>query len=97
MKKNKDDFKKRYGKDAEAVMYATATQDGKESVLEDYVNKPIAEEQFEKLAEKKDACYQGQARYKVWPALTGLMSLVQCRKKVLRTGETVRRKNNENY
>ena len=26
MKKNKDDFKKRYGKDAEAVMYATATK-----------------------------------------------------------------------
>ena len=26
MKKNKDDFKQRYGKDAEAVMYATATK-----------------------------------------------------------------------
>ena len=26
MKKNKSDFKKRYGKDAEAVMYATATK-----------------------------------------------------------------------
>jgi hypothetical protein len=26
MKKNKRDFKKRYGKDAEAVMYATATK-----------------------------------------------------------------------
>ena len=31
MKKNKDDFKKRYGKDAEAVMYATATKMAKES------------------------------------------------------------------
>jgi hypothetical protein len=29
MKKNKDDFKKRYGKDAEAVMYATATKNAK--------------------------------------------------------------------
>ena len=29
MKKNKDDFKKRYGKDAEAVMYATATKRAK--------------------------------------------------------------------
>ena len=26
MKKNKSDFKKRYGKDADAVMYATATK-----------------------------------------------------------------------
>ena len=26
MKKNKADFKKRYGKDADAVMYATATK-----------------------------------------------------------------------
>ena len=31
MKKNKDDFKKRYGKDAEAVMYATATKNAKKS------------------------------------------------------------------
>jgi hypothetical protein len=29
MKKNKDDFKKRYGKDADAVMYATATKNAK--------------------------------------------------------------------
>ena len=29
MKKNKDDFQKRYGKDAEAVMYATATKRAK--------------------------------------------------------------------
>jgi hypothetical protein len=34
MKKNKDDFKKRYGKDAEAVMYVTATKNAKsESVV----------------------------------------------------------------
>ena len=50
-------------------MYATATKMAKESVLEDYVNKPITEEQFEKLAEKKDACYHKvKARYKVWPS-----------------------------
>jgi len=30
MKKNKPDFKKRYGKDAESVMYATATKIAKE-------------------------------------------------------------------
>ena len=29
MKKNKSDFKKRYGDDAEAVMYATATKRAK--------------------------------------------------------------------
>ncbi|MDB4783786.1 hypothetical protein OAG45_00915 [bacterium] len=33
MKKNKGDFEKRYGKDAEAVMYATATKMAKESLL----------------------------------------------------------------
>jgi 5'(3')-deoxyribonucleotidase len=32
MKKNKSDFKDRYGKDAEAVMYATATKMAKEAV-----------------------------------------------------------------
>ncbi len=31
MKKNKKDFKKRYGKDAESVMYATATKRAKEN------------------------------------------------------------------
>ena len=34
MKKNKADFKKRYGKDAEAVMYATATKMAKESSVD---------------------------------------------------------------
>jgi 5'(3')-deoxyribonucleotidase len=33
MKKNKGDFEKRYGKDAKAVMYATATKMAKESLL----------------------------------------------------------------
>ena len=33
MKKNKGDFKDRYGKDADAVMYATATKMAKESLL----------------------------------------------------------------
>jgi len=34
MKKNAKDFKKRYGKDAKAVMYATATKMAKESIVE---------------------------------------------------------------
>ena len=83
MKKAKGDFKDRYGDDAEAVMYATATKMAKkESVLEDYVNKPITEEEFEKLAEKKDACYHKvKSRYKVWPSAYASGALVQCRKK----------------
>ena len=41
----------------------------------------ITEEEFEKLAEKKDACYHKvKSRYKVWPRLR-LWCLVQCRKK----------------
>ena len=83
MKKAKGDFKDRYGDDADAVMYATATKMAKkESVLEDYVNKPITEEEFEKLAEKKDACYHKvKSRYKVWPSAYASGALVQCRKK----------------
>lgn len=34
MKKNKSDFKDRYGDDAEAVMYATATKNAKESTID---------------------------------------------------------------
>ena len=34
MKKNKDDFEKRYGKDAKSVMYATATKMAKESSVD---------------------------------------------------------------
>jgi hypothetical protein len=34
MKKNKSDFKDRYGDDAEAVMYATATKNAKESSVD---------------------------------------------------------------
>ena len=55
----------------------------KESVtLEEMVNIPITEEEFEKLAEKKDACYHKvKARYKVWPSAYASGALVQCRKK----------------
>ena len=55
----------------------------KESVtLEEMVNIPITEEEFEKLAEKKDACYHKvKSRYKVWPSAYASGALVQCRKK----------------
>ena len=78
------DFEKRYGKEkGMQVKMATATKMAKkESVLEDYVNKPITEEEFEKLAEKKDACYHKvKSRYKVWPSAYASGALVQCRKK----------------
>mgnify|MGYP001372268240 CR=1 FL=1 len=86
MKKAKGDFKDRYGDDAEAVMYATATKmakkESKQPVLEDYVNKPITEAEFDEAAGKKDACYHKvKRRYKVWPSAYASGALVQCRKK----------------
>ena len=46
MKKNKDDFKDRYGKDGEAVMYATATKNAKK-------NESIKDQLLKMLDEKK--------------------------------------------
>ena len=41
----------------------------------------ITEAEFEKLAEKKDACYyKVKSRYKVWPSAYASGALVQCRK-----------------
>ena len=52
------------------------------SSLEESVGKEITEEEFEKLAEKKDACYHKvKSRYKVWPSAYASGALVQCRKK----------------
>ena len=45
MKKNKDNFQKRYGKDAEAVMYATATKNAKKESMS------IKDELMARLAE----------------------------------------------
>ena len=43
--------------------------------------KAITEEQFDKLAEKQDACYHKvKSRYKVWPSAYASGALVQCRK-----------------
>ena len=54
----------------------------KKAVLEDFVGKPISEEEFDKLAEKQDACYHKvKSRYKVWPSAYASGALVQCRKK----------------
>jgi len=41
----------------------------------------ITEEEFDQLAEKKDACYHKvKSRYKVWPSAYASGALVQCRK-----------------
>ena len=50
--------------------------------LEESVGKEITEAEFERLAEKKDACYHKvKSRYKVWPSAYASGALVQCRKK----------------
>ena len=50
--------------------------------LEESVGKAITEEEFDQLAEKKDACYHKvKSRYKVWPSAYASGALVQCRKK----------------
>ncbi len=42
----------------------------------------ITEDEFDMLAEKKDACYHKvKSRYKVWPSAYASGALVQCRKK----------------
>ena len=50
--------------------------------LEESVGQPITEAEFDRLAEKKDACYHKvKARYDVWPSAYASGALVQCRKK----------------
>ena len=49
--------------------------------LEESIGKEITEDEFDRLAEKKDACYHKvKARYKVWPSAYASGALVQCRK-----------------
>jgi hypothetical protein len=70
---DEETFKKMYG-----------DQDGYFSLMKPVGMKEnaITEEEFEKLAEKKDACYHKvKARYKVWPSAYASGALVQCRKK----------------
>jgi len=43
--------------------------------------KAITEAEFDKLAEKQDACYHKvKSRYKVWPSAYASGALVRCRK-----------------
>ena len=67
---------------AKAVkMYKSALKETAE--LDEDKSEPLAitEEEFDVLAEKKDACYRKvKARYKVWPSAYASGALVQCRK-----------------
>ena len=49
--------------------------------IDELKSKPITEAEFDKLAEKKDACYHKvKSRYKVWPSAYASGALVRCRK-----------------
>ena len=49
--------------------------------IDEIKSKPITEAEFDKLAEKKDACYHKvKSRYKVWPSAYASGALVRCRK-----------------
>ena len=59
--------------------HVDAVKNMEESIDE---SKAITEEEFDTLAEKKDACYHKvKERYKVWPSAYASGALVQCRKK----------------
>ena len=67
--------------DLEDIEYERSTNESFES-LEESVGQPITEAEFDRLAEKKDACYHKvKSRYKVWPSAYASGALVQCRKK----------------
>jgi len=81
MKKNKKDFKKRYGDDAEAVMYATATKMAKESVNElkgDHDRMAIADAEFNKIvATLADAGIPLTKELNQWRREGGLVNVIR--------------------
>ena len=67
--------------DLEDIEFERSKNESFES-LEESVGQPITEAEFDRLAEKKDACYHKvKSRYKVWPSAYASGALVQCRKK----------------
>ena len=61
--------------------FAKAVKMYKSALKESTEPQAITEEEFDVLAEKKDACYRKvKARYKVWPSAYASGALVQCRK-----------------
>ena len=86
MKKSYKDFKARYGKDSESVMYATNL--AKNETVDEGLAKEVPncvkeeEELINEKAGEKDACYKKvKASAKVWPSAYASGRLVQCRKK----------------
>ena len=81
MKKNKNDFKKRYGDDAEAVMYATATKMAKESVNElkgDHDRMALADAEFNKIvATLADAGIPLTKELNQWRREGGLVNVIR--------------------
>ena len=61
--------------------FAKAVKMYKSALKESAEPQAITEEEFDVLAEKKDACYRKvKSRYKVWPSAYASGALVQCRK-----------------
>ena len=70
-------------KDARSAFHKLRKEHGNDVkvVVESQEPQAITEEEFDVLAEKKDACYRKvKARYKVWPSAYASGALVQCRK-----------------
>lgn len=66
--------------DKDAVEKAMKEVEYKDDLTED-AGEPITEEEFDILAEKKDACYHKvKSRYKVWPSAYASGALAKCRK-----------------
>ena len=77
-------FRGKSEKDARSAFHKLRKEHGtdvKVKVEESSEPQAITEEEFDVLAEKKDACYRKvKARYKVWPSAYASGALVQCRK-----------------
>ena len=82
--KGKEMFRGKSEKDARSAFHKLRKEHGtdvKVKVEESSEPQAITEEEFDVLAEKKDACYRKvKARYKVWPSAYASGALVQCRK-----------------
>ena len=80
MKKNKGDFEKRYGKDADAVMYATATKMAKEALSSGLYTPDTVLELLENFADGKKSGKSRPGRVKRAGASCG-SSVTELRKK----------------
>lgn len=80
MKKNLGDFRKRYGKDAKSVMYATATKMAKEEVEVDQFEgfaedvRDNARDMYELLSEENKQMFDALCEDKQYAALTKIVN-----------------------